>query len=261
MARKWTKEEEFQFRKELIDLYVTKNLSLKEISKILFIKQSSVFKRLNRLNIKTTPQKKKHYLNKRNDIIIPNRYSKELAEIIGILLGDGSLTHFQIVITLGNKEYSYAEHVKDLMNKIFNAKAKIGIRSTKYLDVYFGSTDVSLWLQKQGLVFNKVKEQVDVPKWVFTKKIYMKACLRGFFDTDGSVYSLKYGVQISLTNYSSLLLTSLRKMLFELQYTPSRQSSHKVYLTRKEDVQRFFKEIQPKNIKHQTRFKKYASVV
>lgn len=262
MARKWTQQQEEIYYKELYDLYVVKNKTIGEISKIISIEQSSVHKRLVRLSIKTTPETKKFYLNKRTDVIIPTNYSKDLAEIIGILLGDGSLTHFQVVVTLGNKEYSYAEYVKDLMNKVFKANAKIGKRETGYNDVYFGSVDISFWLQNQGLVFNKVKNQVDIPEWIFSDEEYMKMCLRGFFDTDGSVYKIRYGVQISFTNFSLPLLESLQSMLLRLQYSPSCISSHKVYLTKKEDVQRFFGEIRPKNKKHIKRFEKInASVV
>lgn len=262
MAKRWTKIEEENLRKELYELYVMQNKTIGEISKLLSIEQSSVHKRLVRLSIPITPEKKKKYLNKRTDIVIPKKQSIELAEIIGILLGDGSLTHFQIVVTLGNKEYSYAEYVKSLMNKVFHADAKIGIRETKYNDVYFGSVEISSWLQDQGLVFNKVKDQVDVPGWIFCKDSYKKACLRGFFDTDGSVYKIRHGIQLSFTNYSVPLILSLRKMLFELEYTPSRLSSHKIYITRKEEIIRFFKEIQPKNKKHLKRFKTInASVV
>lgn len=262
MAKRWTKIEEENLRKELYKLYVTQNKTIGEIAKLLLIEQSSVHKRLIRLSIPITPEKKKKYLNKRTDIVIPKKQSKELAEIIGILLGDGSLTHFQVVVTLGNKEYTYAEYVKRLMNKVFHADAKIGTRETKYNDVYFGSVEVSSWLQDQGLVFNKVKDQVDIPNWIFYKDSYKKACLRGFFDTDGSVYKIRHGIQLSFTNYSVPLILSLRKMLFELEYTPSRLSSHKIYITRKEEIVRFFKEIQPKNVKHLQRFKTInASVV
>ena len=85
----------------------------------------------------------------------------------------------------------------------------------------------------------------------------MKAFLRGFFDTDGSVYKLKFGIQLSFTNKSMPLLTALQKALFELQYKPSEISSWKIYLTRKEDIKRFFSEIKPQNKKHLDRFKSF----
>ncbi len=106
----------------------------------------------------------------------------------------------------------------------------------------------------EGLVFNKVKSQVDVPKWIFSNEEFMKRFLRGFFDTDGSIYKLRYGIQISFKNYSHPLLKSLQKMLSGLGYKPSRISSHSVYVTRVSDVVRFFEEIQPANIKHKKRY-------
>ena len=262
MARAWTKQEKRFYTKELYTLYIQENKTIKEVASILCIAPQTVFKRLASCNIKTIPERKEKYRNIRRDIVIPKRYSKELAEFIGVMLGDGKISHFQVLVTLGNKELVYASHVCDLMEKLFLGRPKIATRSTGYHDVYIGSVLLTTWLLSMGLVTNKVKYQVDVPNWIFSKKSYMKACLRGFFDTDGSIYKLRQGMQISFTNYSTPLLFALRKMLFELEYTPSRLSSHKVYLTRKEDVTRFFKEIQPKNKKHLQRFETiHASVV
>lgn len=253
MARAWTKQEKMFYTDQLKKLYLQENKTIKDIASLLNIAPQTVFKRLNVCGIKTIPERKEKYRNIRSDIVLPG-YSEKLAEFIGIMLGDGKLSHFQILVTLGNKEIKYAKYVVDLIESIFSARAKISTRATGYHDVYLGSTVLSNWLQDQGLVFNKVKYQVDAPRWIFSKKSYMRACLRGFFDTDGSFYGLKYGYQISFTNYSVPLLESLRKMLFGLQYSPSRISSHKVYLTKREDVERFFREIQPKNSKHRRRY-------
>ena len=77
------------------------------------------------------------------------------------------------------------------------------------------------------------------------------------FDTDGSVYKLKFGIQISFSNRSQPLLCSFRKMLVLLDYQPSRISGPRVYLTRIPDIKRFFEEIKPKNTKHVKRFEKF----
>ncbi|MDP2669161.1 MAG: LAGLIDADG family homing endonuclease [bacterium] len=89
------------------------------------------------------------------------------------------------------------------------------------------------WLKKEGLVYNKVVSQVAVPKWIFSKKEYMANFLRGFFDTDGSVYKLCFGAQISFTNISK----------------------YRVYLTKRENIINFFEEIKLANPKHLVRFK------
>lgn len=255
MARKWTEHEKGKYTKELKQLYIRENKTIKEIAVLLGIAPQTVFKRLHICEIKTIPECKKNYRNIRTDLSIPKRFSKELAEFIGIMLGDGKLSHFQALVTLGNKELSYANYVCDLMEHLFLVRPKISTRTAGYHDVYISSVLLTGWLMAQGLVTNKVKYQVDAPEWIFSKKEYMKMCLRGFFDTDGSVYKLRYGMQLSFTNYSLPLLTSLQSMLLGLQYSPSRISSHKVYLTKKEDIERFFREIQPQNSKHCVRYR------
>ena len=257
MARRWTIEEEEKYRKELRDLYIVHNKTIGEIASVLNLHSyQTVYDRLKRLRIKTCREKKEHCNNKRTDIRIPS-YSSELAELLGVLLGDGSITHFQIWVTLGTKEMAYAKYVLTLIQKVFGGTPRITIRKSGYKDVYLGSTLATKWLFQEGLVRNKVLSQVGVPTWIFDSDDYMKSFLRGFFDTDGSIYKLRYGTQISLTNHSWPLLCSLQKMLQLLRYHPSAISLHKVYLTRVPEIKKFFREIQPANPKHQRRFKKF----
>lgn len=257
MASRWTKIEEKIYSKELINLYIKQNKSLREVAEILNIPESTVYQRLIRLGIKTQPRLKKFYQNQRGDVKLPNKYTMDLAEFFGVMLGDGHISHFQVIVSLGTKEEDYAFYVRDLIKKIFRTEVKIAYRSTGYRDIYLGSTIITSWLLKEGLVNNKVKSQVDIPEWIFSREKFMKRFLRGFFDTDGSVYKLKFGIQISLTNHSYPILLSLHKMLFKLRYNPSKVSAHKVYLTKANDLEKFFREIRPKNPKHVRRFEQF----
>lgn len=255
MARKWDKKQRKLHKNLLRKLYISENKTIKEIGLILGVSEKTIYKRLEILNIKTTRYKKLNFCNKKNDIKIP-KYSIDLAEFFGIMLGDGHISHFQTVVSLGNKEESYANRVKFLMEKIFKTSVKISLRRGGYRDVYLGSVDITSWLLKEGLVHNKVKSQVDVPKWIFSNDKYMKSFLRGFFDTDGSVYKLKYGVQISFCNRSLPILQSLQSMLKKLRYNPSSISGYNMYLTKREDIKRYFQEIKPSNRKHIERYLK-----
>lgn len=260
MARRWTVEEEKMYRKQLFDLYVIHNKTIKEIGAILHIAEQTVFQRLQRLNIPSTPFTKQNYLRKRKNIVFPVR-SKALAEFFGIMLGDGHLSPTQVIVTLGTKEEAYTLYVVELIQKLFSTYAKIGVRKSGYRDVYLGSTELANWLRQEGLVAHKVKSQVDVPQWIFEKQEYMMAFARGFFDTDGSVYRLTFGIQISFTNKSTPLLVSLQSMLKKLGYKPSKVGTVRVYLTRISDVWRFFEEIKPKNQKHVRRFDEFTARV
>lgn len=254
MPRKWTNEQYSYFKNELLDLYVRKNKSIKEIGSILNLSEKTIYKRLIILNIKTQRLKKEGFSNRNIPIKIP-KHNASFAEFIGIMLGDGKLAPMQIFVTLGNKEDKYIVYVQYIIKQLFGISAKVFVRKNGYKDVYFNSVIISRFLQKEGLVFNKVKSQVGVPDWIFSKNIYCKSFLRGFFDTDGSIYQLKYGYQISFTNCSMNILKSLQKMLSQLEYNVSEISSFKVYITKRKDVLRFFKDIKPKNSKHLDRFK------
>ncbi len=257
MARRWTLAEEQKYREQLEELYVRQNKTISEIGDLIGIHEKSVYDRLLRLGIPTTPARKEHFCNQRNDVRIPE-HSPDLAEFIGMMLGDGCLTHFQVMITLGNKEDAYVRYVQGHMSKLFGVKATIlTSKHSGYNIVYIGSTKITLWLQDMGLVFNKVAMQVDAPAWIMNDIEYVSRFVRGFFDTDGSVYKLRFGIQISLTNHSIPLLLALQTMLKSLGYKPSAVSAYRVYVTRRNEVQRFFNEIAPQNLKHQRRFEKF----
>jgi DNA-binding transcriptional regulator WhiA len=254
MARRWTKSEEKFYRNELIELYVNKNMTINEVGGVLGLYPQSIYDRLKRLGVPTQPWKKKNYLKKRTHVRFPSK-SEDLAEFIGIMLGDGHISHFQVVVHLGTKEKSYALHVSTLMDRLFEVKSKISTRKTGHKDVYFGSVDVVKWLMDEhGLVHNKVKSQASIPNWIYTDPLFVTGCTRGLFDTDGSVYALRFGIQISFTNYSIPLLQSMRKMLLFLNYNPSKVGKRDVYLTRKNEVVDFFQTVKPQNKKHVRRF-------
>lgn len=214
----------------------------------------TVYKRLERLGIPTCREEKPRANNARTDIVLPQQYSEELAEFIGILLGDGNVTHYQVCVTLGTKEINYASYVQNRMQKVFGGMPKNIQLKNGYRVVYMGSTQATKYLFKMGLVKNKVRQQVEVPDWIFQEPGFIKAFIRGFFDTDGSVYALRAGIQISLTNCSVPILDALQKMLLALDYSPSGKSCNKIYLTKKADIERFFREIAPANGKHLARY-------
>tara|TARA_B100000745_G_scaffold284154_1_gene218647 strand:+ start:1095 stop:1913 length:819 start_codon:yes stop_codon:yes gene_type:complete len=254
MPKKWTSEEEKRYRKQLIELYVKRNLSISEIAPIVCLSEKTVFQRLKRLDIPTVPEQKVKYRNKRNDITIPKKYSAELAELLGILFGDGHINRYQVTVTLGDKEVTYASYVQRLIHTVFGGTPKVVTKKNGYRVVYLGSTQAVQYLQSLGLTNNKVRDQVDIPKWLTSNKKYQQQFLRGFFDTDGSVYKLKYGIQLSFTNHSLPLLHSLQEMLLRLEYSPSSVSNVTFYITKRKDIQKFFTEIQPRNQKHRKRY-------
>ena len=256
MARRWNLEEEKEKRDELTKLYVEENKTIGEVARCLGLAEGTVYDRLLRLGIPSQPWLKPKSCNRHSHINIPD-YSCELAEFIGILLGDGCITPTQVTVTLGTKEDGYVKHVSNLMRNLFNADPRT-LTSKNGKTVYFGSTLIVRWLLRMGLARNKVLAQVDIPEWVKTRTEYKIACLRGLIDTDGSVYKLRWGFQISFTNYAKPLLHSAREVLIQLGFHPSRVTRNAFYLTRKEDLDKFNREVGFRNPKHLERFRRFS---
>ncbi len=259
MPRPWTIKESKKFRDDLHLLYVVNNFTINEIGEKLKIAESTVWNRLVRFGISSRRHLKPNCNNTSRKVAIPTAYTTKLAEFFGIMLGDGHVTPTQVTVTLGTKEPEYVQHVALLVKDIFKTEPSIFLKhnrisDSKYRMVYFGSVEVVRWLLNEGLVHNKVKSQVDVPNWIFSRRVFMEAFLRGFFDTDGSVYALRFGIQISFTNHSMPILRALQSMLEKLEYNPSKVSGFHLYITRREEVIRFFKEVKPSNPKHVGRF-------
>lgn len=210
-----------------------------------------------RLRIPISREDKFGYNNINRKIFVPAKHSAELAEFLGIMLGDGHITRTQIMVTL-EKDLDYAYYVKKLMRELFRAKPKIFVSQKGYYTVYFGSCAISKskWLLKQGMAYNKDRRQIKIPGWVFQEKNYLQAMIRGLVDTDGSIHRLKWGGQISFCNASKPLLYGFRKALLILGFNPSKISGRNVYLTRKPDILRYIKSIGFKKIKTSNTFKK-----
>ena len=148
------------------------------------------------------------------------------------------------------------------MKKLFNVKPKVITTKDGHYVIYLGSARLVRWFLNMGLAFNKVKSQVDVPGWCFKNKRYLTNVVRGLIDTDGSVYKLRSGnVQMSFCNRSIPLLKSTRIALLSLGLFPSKISGFNIYLTRKRDLYKYYKEIGFNNKKNEKRFLEACGII
>lgn len=158
------------------------------------------------------------------------KYSSELAEFVGIMLGDGHVGKEQIEISLNSiSEVKYSQFVSNLCNKLFDSFTRIvkkkncnafsicchGVNLIKYL------TKIGL---KQG---NKVKQQVGVPLWIRSSNEFSKMCCRGLMDTDGCIAIHRYYVGKKRYFYKKLIFTNHSIPLAEFVYnTLARSGMH-----------------------------------
>jgi hypothetical protein len=171
---------------------------------------------------------KKHKIIGKSKPFRKPKKSAELAEFIGLMLGDGGISRFQLNVTLHRyNDHEYGIFVCDLIEKLFSVRPSV-IDSRKFLANDYRVSRVNMvryCVKELGLVKgDKIRQKIDIPNWVKGNKKYLVSCIRGLFDTDGSVYWHKYRVRgkdykykkISFTSASFPLLNSVHESLLKI---------------------------------------------
>lgn len=195
-------------------------------------------------------------------------YSEELAEFVGIILGDGGVSRRQITITLNKEDDSeYIHYVVYLIERLFKLKASISPRSDSKATVIIVSRSALVKFLGTMEIYprNKVLYQIAVPRWIWTQKEFKKKCIRGLLDTDGCFYIDKHTIKekiyrnagMNFSNRSLPILKFINETLLELGLSPTSSTPHSICLRRKDDIMRYFSEIGSSNPKHIVKFNAY----
>jgi intein/homing endonuclease len=186
--------------------------------------------------------------------------SSQLAELVGIILGDGSFyisnNNHELDIAFNLSEISYLQFVRVLIIDIIREVPKIRYdKHAKCVHLRLSKKKpvqdiLSNSIKKPG---NKIMNRVTIPNWIKHNRRFSIACLRGLIDTDGSFYYLKPQwpnlVQLSFKNNNSTLLKDVRGLFISLGFNPSRIFGNRVVLTRQDEIRRYLKEIGTNNKK------------
>lgn len=167
-----------------------------------------------------------HY-DKKRKLILPNKLSPELAEEIGLHLGDGTLSknknYFSVRGGYAEEDY-YTDYILPLYKNIYNINPPLLKRSLA-CGFEISSKGIKEFKSKVLGITTGVKTYViEVPSCIIEskdKKIY-NAFLRGLIDTDGCYYyneKKQYPV-ISLGLKSIPLLKKVNEILKLLGYKP-----------------------------------------
>ena len=201
--------------------------------------------------------------------IKPLKLSVSLAELAGILLGDGGITRNQVRVTLNSKtDANYSDFVARLIKKIFRESPYIHKRkSSNALDLILSGMCYVEELQKIGLKKgNKIVNQVAIPDWILKNKEYARACLRGLVDTDGGVYFHNHIVRgkrylnfgLTFTNASRPLILGAKNILERNELKVFMPRVRHLYVYDFDQIKQYFKIIGSSNSKHLERFKFYV---
>jgi len=198
--------------------------------------------------------------------------NEKLAEMIGIILGDGHLSitnknHYRLSIFFSIKEKRYINYVRNLMEINFMIRPQfneIFRKNGSYALLRITNKDIVYVLISKGLkAGNKLKNQVGVPYWIKFNQKFMISCLRGLIDTDGTIspVSLFKTITIHFSNASLPLVRDFKEMCEYLGVRTSKiigpikklskitgriSKQYVVSIQAKDQVKKFIEVIQPK---------------
>lgn len=193
--------------------------------------------------------------------------SVELAELFGIIAGDGHVEKIQV----GKKIRCYSidiagdsrndkdfllNYVSSLFEKLFNETGSLRYSKTaNTLHIKIYGKKIVDFIEKKGIASgNKKTNNQSIPLWITLNNDYLRAFIRGLIDTDGCIYYISKNnrnLRISFTSYIPNLMRDARNSLLKLGFHPSEVIRGKdISISRKDDTKRFIKEIGFSNNKH-----------
>lgn len=205
----------------------------------------------------------------RKEVIIP-KYSKDLAEFFGIMIGDGGINNtWQANITVNAiSDFEYSKFIAILCQRLFNTTPAIRKRKkTNALVISLASTSVIDFLVLNGLSRgNKLKQGLNIPKWILNKPLYEKACVRGLIDTDGCIFihihkvggNIYKNIGLTFTSYSQELIFQVATILDKFGIMPHiNKRGTDIYLYQADSVLKYLKIFGTSNERIKSVYKKW----
>jgi hypothetical protein len=189
-------------------------------------------------------------------VVLPSKKTILLAELFGILLGDGGVERYFMRIYLNRvADRGYEIYIRKMLETLFpGVRVSIWDRPLRgTTEIQISSIGVCEYLRSIGF---DAKNRT-IPDWVFTKPSFIKAVIRGLFDTEGHMSIKNYQAQKRLSRYGQLTVTNKNKnilvfledQLSFLRYFPTKNSQKNIYISNKKDIERYFQEIGSSNPK------------
>ena len=209
-------------------------------------------------NLAKKPQKEIQKTKKEKNFVV-FKESSELAEMVSIILGDGSIpkNESRVRITLNKtEEPQYRKFVYGFMQKLFMKNPTIyKPKDANAVKMSLNSKEVVRGLIKKGLKSgDKKKNQVEVPQWIKKEKENRRSSIRGLIDTDGTIHIHKRNksVRITFKNSSFPLVNDYKDMCegFNIPtqkiYHDKKRDIFDVQIEAKKDIVNFIETINPR---------------
>ncbi len=164
----------------------------------------------------------------------------DLAELIGVVLGDGHIGKFPrtevLEIYSNSNNHGFIERYSKLVENIFDKKPAVSKRkSSNCVNIVIYQKKISKRLDIPA--DDKLKKVLKLPNWIFRNKGYLIRYLRGLYEAEGSFSSHlpTYTHKFIFSNRNQSLLGNVFIGLKKLGFNPHRDAI-RVQISRREEV-------------------------
>jgi len=165
----------------------------------------------------------------------------DLAELIGVVLGDGHIGFFprseSLTISCNSQNRGFIKRYKNLIKKLFKKnpyERKIG-QDINCVRIRIYQKNISKRLDIP--VGSRKNINFKTPQWIIKNREYLKRYLRGLYEAEGSfcVHKPTYTYKFLFKNSNESLLMNVYKGLIILGFHPHK-SKNQIQISRKEEV-------------------------
>ncbi len=211
--------------------------------------------------------------------------NEELSEVAGALIGDGCLSkyyanfdkrfRYEIAFTGNNDEYAYYESfIRPVFQKYFGTKGRLfhsKDNATRFHVIKRNAFDFFAGL---GIPVGEKSYSVFIPEKIMADKNLVLPCIRGIWDTDGSIYQ-RYSKQyknhpkhyailksMQLQVNSKRLLEDVKEGLASFSINSNKitqnRKAFKLYITDQSEISKFLEVVGFRNPHHLNRLSEMA---
>ena len=221
---------------------------------------------------------------KKKGICFPETLTEDLAEFVGLHIGDGHLGHrmskdsylFQIGGNAKTDSIHYDNFIVPLIRRLFNISVKpklLSGGSVYGFQIY--SKGLFQFLKENFNLPTGSKKNITIPEVVSKDNNLLAACLRGVIDTDFFFSYNSKGPELSAWFGSKSLVKSLEVSFLSLGFEPlvyydidayhkkakKFYRRHKITIRKKRDIEKWIKEIGTHHPKFRQRYTEWKKSI
>lgn len=171
---------------------------------------------------------------------LPLKKDGDLAELIGVVLGDGHICSYarteELRIISNSNNLGFVARYAKIMEKVFNKKPyirKSNQSNSTRIGLYEKHISDRMGIPTGARKYSKIK----VPFWILKNRKYIVRYLRGLYEAEGSFSTHKptYTHKFLFANKNETMLDNVYYLMKKLGFHPHR-SPYQIQLSRNKEV-------------------------